>query len=239
MTEAEWLACTGPDPMLEWLRDAGRASDRNVRLFAAACCRRVLGLLTAPSASAWLAVCEDSTGGEAAHQAWERAVADVREAEYQAWCCGFVPNPEGQRVWGVDRPVILMIEEALHGEAVTELGVEAVLHASGTLGTPRGEEVEGGERAAQSRLLRCIFGNPFRPVALAPAWLTPDVVSLAQAAYDNRTLPAGTLEPERLSLLADALEDAGCDNADLLAHLRAPGPHVRGCWPLDLLLGKE
>ena len=88
-------------------------------------------------------------------------------------------------------------------------------------------------------LLRCIFGNPFRLVTLAPAWLTPTVLALAQAAYDDRVLPAGTLEPARLAVLADALADAGCTDGDLLTHLRGPGPHVRGCWVVDLLLGKE
>jgi hypothetical protein len=61
---------------------------------------------------------------------------------------------------------------------------------------------------------------------------------MAQTAYDERILPAGTLDPDRLAVLADALEDAGCDNADILSHLRGPGPHVRGCWVVDLLLGK-
>ena len=88
-------------------------------------------------------------------------------------------------------------------------------------------------------LLREIVGNPFRPVALDPAWRTPSVVSLAQAAYEERILPGGTLDSERLAVLADALEEAGCDNADILSHLRGPGPHVRGCWVVDLLLGKE
>jgi hypothetical protein len=92
---------------------------------------------------------------------------------------------------------------------------------------------------AQTNLLRDIFGNPFRPVSLNPTWQTPTVGSLAHAAYDNRTLPAGTLEPNRLAVLADALEEAGCDNADTLNHLRQPGDHVRGCWAVDLLLGKK
>jgi hypothetical protein len=65
------------------------------------------------------------------------------------------------------------------------------------------------------------------------------IMRLAQAAYDNRILPAGTLDPARLAILADALEEAGCDNADILSHLRGPGPHVRGCWPVDLLLQKS
>jgi hypothetical protein len=95
----------------------------------------------------------------------------------------------------------------------------------------------GGQ--TQCALIREIFGNPFRPAAIAPAWQTPTILALAQAAYDNRTLPAGGLDPARLAVLADALEEAGCDNADILSHLRSPGPHVRGCHALDLLLGKE
>jgi hypothetical protein len=100
------------------------------------------------------------------------------------------------------------------------------------------EAARNAERAAQAALLRDIIGNPFRPATVSPAWQTPQVVALAQAAYDQRELPAGTLDPARLAVLADALEDAGCDQADLLAHLRGPGPHVRGCWAIDPLLGK-
>jgi hypothetical protein len=57
------------------------------------------------------------------------------------------------------------------------------------------------------------------------------------AAYEGRVSPAGGLDADRLAVLADALEDAGCADPDLLAHLRGPGPHVRGCWALDLVLG--
>ena len=88
-------------------------------------------------------------------------------------------------------------------------------------------------------LLRCIFGNPFRFVVLDDKWLTPTVVSIAHAAYDNRILPAASMDPERLAVLSDALEEAGCDDSDILDHLRSPGPHVRGCWVLDLVLGKQ
>jgi hypothetical protein len=63
-------------------------------------------------------------------------------------------------------------------------------------------------------------------------------VGLAQAAYDNRILPSGTLEPARLAVLSDALEDAGCVDRAILDDLRGPGPHVRGCWTLDLILKK-
>jgi hypothetical protein len=81
-------------------------------------------------------------------------------------------------------------------------------------------------------LLRDIFGNPFRPVSFDPAWRMGNVLSLAQAIYDERAF-------ERLPILADALEDAGCTNADVLGHCRGGGEHVRGCWVVDLVLGKS
>jgi hypothetical protein len=88
------------------------------------------------------------------------------------------------------------------------------------------------EGAAQCALLADIFGNPFRPVALDPSWLTSAVVALATGIYADRA-------SDRLPILADALQDAGCDNADVLDHCRGDGRHVRGCWVVDLLLGKE
>jgi hypothetical protein len=96
--------------------------------------------------------------------------------------------------------------------------------------------------ALHLRLFHDIFGNPFRPITILPSGLTWNdgtVVRLARAAYDERHLPAGTLDTGRLAVLGDALEEAGCTDADILGHLRGPGPHVRGCWVVDLLLGKE
>lgn len=116
----------------------------------------------------------------------------------------------------------------------------------------------GVTKEQQVDLFREIVGNPFRPVAIVPPWLepsdgefiefvgegderrirrwplwrTPLVAKMAQTIYDERAFGD-------LPILADALEDAGCDSPDLMAHLRSPGPHVRGCWALDLLLGKE
>jgi hypothetical protein len=95
------------------------------------------------------------------------------------------------------------------------------------------------ERQEQARLLREVTGNPFRPVVITASCLTPSVVSLAEAASAARDLPSGHLDTARLAVLSDALEDAGCDNTELLGHLRSPGPHVRGCWALDLVLGKQ
>jgi hypothetical protein len=87
-------------------------------------------------------------------------------------------------------------------------------------------------------LIREFFGNPFRPSTLDRSRLMPLVVSLAEAAYEERHLPSGQLDAARLAVLSDALEESGCADIDLLAHLRSPGPHVRGCWAVDLVLGK-
>jgi hypothetical protein len=98
------------------------------------------------------------------------------------------------------------------------------------------------EGNAQADFVRCIFGNPFRPVSLDRVWLAWNdavIVRLAQSAYEERNLPEGILDNMRLLILADALEEAGCTDADILAHLRDPGPHVRGCWVVDLCLGKS
>jgi hypothetical protein len=88
-------------------------------------------------------------------------------------------------------------------------------------------------------LARCVFPSPFRGVSVNHAWLTDEVGTMARSAYTERHLPSGQLDPDRLAVLSDALEEAGCDDEDILSHLRSPGPHVRGCWALDLLRGKE
>jgi hypothetical protein len=86
--------------------------------------------------------------------------------------------------------------------------------------------------AAQAPLLRCIAGNPFRPVTVDPRWLLSDVVSIAEGIYADRAF-------DRLPILSDALQDARCDLADVVAHCRSDGPHVRGYWAVDLVLGKQ
>jgi hypothetical protein len=89
-----------------------------------------------------------------------------------------------------------------------------------------------GGAEGHCRLLRDVFGNPFRPVALDPRWRTPTAIALARAIYEGRAF-------DRLPILADALQEAGCEEADVLGHCRSDGPHVRGCWVADLVLGKE
>ncbi len=90
-----------------------------------------------------------------------------------------------------------------------------------------------------ARLMREIFGNPFRTISFNAAWRTSTVTRVAQTIYDDRHLPSGLFDNQRMGILADALEEAGCDNTDILEHCRQGGEHVRGCWVVDLVLGKQ
>jgi hypothetical protein len=82
------------------------------------------------------------------------------------------------------------------------------------------------------RLAHEVFANPFRPVAFDPRWRTSDTVGLARGIYEDRAF-------DRLPLLADALMDAGCADEQVIGHCRSDGPHVRGCWVVDLVLSKD
>jgi hypothetical protein len=107
------------------------------------------------------------------------------------------------------------------------------------------DPAQAAEKARQSSVVREVYGNPFRPPPPLPpavlAWNDRLVPRLAQSIYDERQLPEGTLDAGRLAILADALLDAGAgpDAEELLSHLRSPGPHYRGCWAVDLLLGRS
>jgi hypothetical protein len=98
--------------------------------------------------------------------------------------------------------------------------------------TPERAAAISAEATAQAQVASDIFGNPFRPIAVDPRWRTSTVLALADGIYADRAF-------DRMPILADALEEAGCDSADVLAHCRGDGSHVRGCWVVDLLLGKE
>jgi hypothetical protein len=242
MTEAEWLACHDPRPILEFLkREAG---DRKLRLFAVACCRRVVHLIRFKAPRHGLEVAERYADGLATtDQRFEafRAVGAVKE----------FGTPLGLAQLWMDRTTrmaclavyeALMPEERLKfdGAATPPLrSVEAVFaRASRAAGGRSSGTIDAAikasdkERSVQASLARDIFGNPFRTVALNPNWLTSTVAGLAEGIYAERAF-------DRMPILADALQDAGCDNDDILTHCRGDGPHVRGCWVVDLLLGKS
>lgn len=237
MTESEWNACADPQPMLKFLRS--QASGRKVRLFACGCCRRYWHLLdeagrhAVEATEAWV---DGALDQEALRRAWLAAAtagywvdaptSPEPYAAYGAACAayrGFDPCTHE-----VDIPLWQVRRDR---DAAYWAGVTAFFFTdSPTFWTPTGTPHREAESGAQARLLRDIVGNPFRPLGQPP--LTREVLQVAQAVYDERRF-------DELPILADALEDAGCDNEDILGHCRGPGPHALGCWPLDLVLGKS
>ncbi len=269
MTASGWLEFTDPIPMLEFLRDHQMASSRKLRLFSVACCHRIWPFLTERSRKfVELAECfADSTvttedmnratnkrGGTGFASQFVRAGAKVSNW-YAARAVGFaiVPSvdPETDNVaWAAAAAVAIdgidwndplwdttmrtaytsggyEIEDEEHWAEVWDQAAFAISHNFFT-SFPGWD----AERNGQAAIVRDIFHSPFHLVSLDPIWLTPQVLTLAQEIYDHRTF-------EQLLELADALEEAGCDQEVILSHCREPGPHVRGCWVLDAVLGKE
>jgi hypothetical protein len=241
VTEAEWLACTDPQPMLESLR--GKAGDRKLRLFACGCCRRIVSLQPMPFV---LDIAERFTDGLTD----EDELGAARRAAQRVF-----PRPPNQVASQVPRLTGWQVMAGLSAQhAISPDAARAAPEAARAAATALREQgiaqghsaseqraVGETERAAQADLLREIIGNPWRPACIpapALAWNDGTVRRLAEAVYAEPQMPAGTLNNTRLAVLADALEDAGCAEAEFLGHLRGPGPHVRGCWALDLLLGK-
>ena len=224
MTEQEWLNCTDPKLMLEFLR--GKTSDRKLRLFACACARRLWHLLAReewrppPDDRSRKAVelAETFVGGRASE-------ADLRVASGPAQVAR---NEVGFSYPGCGEAFPVMMGASYAEASVADAVAEAVADALGD------SEILLRNTGPEAAALRCLF-NPFRPVTVNHAWLTWNggtVRSLAQTIYEECAF-------DRLPILADALEEAGGDNDDILAHLRSEGPHQCGCWPVDLILGKS
>jgi hypothetical protein len=206
MTEQEWQNASEPQAMLECLQKYGAVSERKLRLFAAACSRRMWDWIDAL--------------GRAAVEAAERfadGLAGPEELRAARLAC---QGAGGQAAWyaAATNPGIAARNSAR--------SAQAGIANNALLGS------EAAELLAQATLVREIFGPlPFRPVNLDSCWQTPTVVQLAMAIYHASTF-------DRMPELANALHDAGCDNGEILNHCLGSRPHVRGCWALDLILGK-
>jgi hypothetical protein len=232
MQEEEWLGCNSSQAMLSFLR--GKVSERKLRLFALACCARIDALISDPRSRAALTFVESHLeSGLARRKGRPAAVAAAEAAQKEA----------DSRRLPRSKPDTRAVAEAAYsaaGAALATLKIDPWFAANYTsccaayaMGSFFPGDAEWGQ---QAWLLRDVFGNPFRPVTMPPPHRTHTVVSLARAAYDERHLPSGDLDPLRLAVLADALEEAGAPG-ELVAHLRGPGPHVRGCFAVDLCLG--
>ena len=243
MTEADWLACTDPDRMLAFLEK--KVSSRKARLFSVACCRRIWDFLDESLSLKAVEVAESYADDE-----WnETALPDAHSDSVDAW-----DGKPGDAIWGAAACIHVTDTDAIAGAIMAGRCAAALfaddrwrdaVDASATsrdgvvdwvMAAPPRQSKAWAERKGQSDLLRDMFGPlPFRPVTVEPAWLAWNagtVVKLAQTIYGNRAF-------DRMPILADALEDAGCHDADILGHCRQPGSHVRGCWVVDLLTGRS
>jgi hypothetical protein len=241
MTESEWLTATDPRAMRGFLLDCGRASERKLRVFACAGVRRGWSLLTDERSRFGVEVRERYEDGLATAEELSRAMEAAAHARAEARA------PYRLAATAVDERAPEVGPVWMAGAASTAAygnwgGIDMAARGVACVAPIPWEDAYAAERTAQAALLRDIFGPlPFREVPIDPAWLACNgtVRRLAEVAYNERQLPAGTLDVARLAVLADALEEAGCDDAGLLGHLRSPGPHVRGCAVIDALLGKS
>ncbi len=253
MTEVEWLRSTRTNPMLRFLIGAeGRVqdiqkfpackgSDRKLRLFACACYHRISRWLPDPIARAAVEITARYADGEVT---W----AEMHEAERRVRAPSEALEPVWRASQGAERAAFAPTHTALslalvitwreaqkaayYGSSNAYLGLASLTNPGvGTSDVGFGTSRANEERA-QCDLLRDIFGNPFRPVVLDPSWRTEAVVALAEGIYAGRAF-------ERMPVLADALEDAGCSHEDVLSHCRGDSPHVKGCWVVDLLTNRK
>jgi hypothetical protein len=220
MDEAEWLAC---DDALRLLDHLGRVREKNVpgerkiRLFAVACCRMIWPRLKDRRSREAVEVAERYADGLATpgelNSSWTaaRKLADALKEETESQPVRFYAA-ENAAAWAASRDVVRAAQLAAVWAGLAER-----------------------DWTTQPDLLRCLMGNPFRPLSMAPAivaWQQGTVVKVASAIYEDRRW-------EDMPLLGDALEEAGCTDQAVLDHCRGPGPHARGCFVVDALLNRS
>jgi hypothetical protein len=219
MTEAEWLAAEQfDDAMCSTAIFSPRWSFRKETLFSIACCRRVLSLLPDERGARLLDEFEMAALASAEVSAdYARALSDyVIEALYDVDA-------------HADQQLLFALGSVAHGY-ISQVAENCVLAVG--MAKFSDEVLVLGERRAQAASIRDIVGNPFHPVSFSASWRTDTAVTLARQMYESRDFGA-------MPILADALQDAGCDNQDILSHCRTETMHVRGCWVVDLVLGKK
>lgn len=238
MTEGEWLQSDHLEWLVESLFCLRIVPERKLRLYACACCRRVENLVAGSKYQELLTLSERYADEGRKPAQFDELVRDLRNQLGHVTTMDAVFNP----VDAAREAVLRTTESAPSYSAEYYQSRGDVPYPSWAAAYARlavvGEgysQLETAECRKQLTVLRDIIGNPFRPIPVDPAWLAWNdgtVVKLAQGIYDERAF-------DRLPVLADALEEAGCRDADMLAHCRQAGEHVRGCWVVDLILDKE
>ena len=224
MFEARWLNCNEPEMMLRYM--LGKTGDRKLRLFACACVRRVWSMLRDERSRVAVQVAEEYADRPVGFTRLSPVRAAARSAGQ--WLDAVASRGEsddgGSAVWAA-RAAAATVEDT--GWDVARNAATAVARARNASRLQ--------ERRAQCDLLRDAFRNPFRALALNPAWLhwhEGCVVTMARTIYEERRF-------EEMPILADALEEAGCEDEEILWHCRVDSPHARGCWLLDAILGRK
>jgi hypothetical protein len=262
MTEAEWFSAVDPAPLLRFVGDG--LTDRHRLLFMAGCCRRVWDLLTGRQSRQVIETAEAVAEGHATAADLIAAIDDLpldrlSRPDTPLWYDRIGPMfamttdwqshlivAEGCETAAANHASAAVVKgHPLHAdirrlpevmaagfipERDTEEYIQKLTNEIWSAGQDERITRAAAERAAQTDLVRCVCGNPFRRVAADPAWLTSTVVALARGVHADRAF-------DRLPILADALQDAGCDDPDILAHCRGPHAHTLGCWVVGLLLG--
>jgi hypothetical protein len=231
MKQADWLTGSNPDTMVAFLAD--RASDRQWRLFTAGCLREVGHLLIEHRTRQAFLVLQAFADGQKTEEELAVANRTAAAAHGHLFSSGF---PRGN----YDRRILPRVEAA-HQALVraTMPGLNPRSQAvvvSSTLRFADYHDPAWRQRISKTQcdLLRDLFGNPFRPVRVPKRWLRTigqQAAEVARAIYDDRSF-------DELGILADALLDADCPRDELVRHCRENGPHGRGCWVVDALLGK-
>jgi hypothetical protein len=258
VTEADWDSCTDSAAMLEF---PGTTSNRKLGLFAVACCRHVQHLLTKDYVSSCPTAIEvHEQFAEGLVMGEELWAAKSRQSGDSVDAASAIAHPGEADYYAAANAVDAAeascdAARAIAYDAIARLGDSTVAaitanwqeqgwqeHARWEMdeitvaNVPAYLAAYAAERSRQASLLRCVFGNPVRQNLPLESSLL--IRGLAHAAYDDLQLPEKILAPDNLAVLADALEESGCTDAALLEHLRSPGPHVRGCFALDTVLGR-
>jgi hypothetical protein len=237
MTEELWFAARSADGMLRWLRTSGaqRRSPRKIGLFALACADRVRAVITDEHALRGFALAERVMEGVAGEEECNRYILAVHGLPQTLSAAPGLPQTPEQRVSqarAIAHATVTAVLSSRSHLSPEKRAIEAAGLCGGLFFDVYDRARSDQESAAQASLLRDIAGNPFRPVAFSLEWRTSTAVLLAKQMYDAREFSA-------MPILADALQDAGCDNEDVLSHCRdTPQTHVRGCWVTDLVLNK-
>lgn len=221
MTETEWLASTDLQAMLDFLSD--KASHRKFRLFACACVRRMWPLLTDERSRNAILIAEQFADGLVAKDAMSVAAVDAKAAA-EAQAAIQPPKKQGSTI------VHLAAAKAASEKRIASVNAHwaASWTVVGAGKVAAWAAAKNTERSGQPDLLREIIGNPFRPPARPAQW-SPTIVMLAKGVY------AG--EPTGHATLGSFLAKAG--HAELAEHFRLEGWHPKGCWAVDLILGKQ